>query len=248
MDVDTVSARLLEGIEGAWQAYVEHPLFEAIGDGSVREGQLRFWLLQDIPYLADYVSARQAIAAGLAADPGLRELAERVRADGWADEPGENEEVDFEVELCELLGISDLVERDPYAARPAREGYMNHIARTVAAGHLATMVAAILPCEWGFTEMGERLATRPMSGLPALNRRWIEYYASDEQRARTAVSLDLADALWTRASSEDRLGMRRAFERSVQHQLAVLDAAWREYDPWPAEDRARALGTPIGGW
>jgi thiaminase/transcriptional activator TenA len=231
---------LLADVGDAWRAYVEHPFFRAIGDGTVREGQLRFWLLQDIPYLDGYVAARQAIMAGLAADPALAALDARARGAGWADDEGENEEVDFELELCRALGIEDEAERDRFAARPAREGYMNHIARTVAEGPLSAVVVAILPCEWGFHAMGRRLAAAAAPAAP-LSERWIAYYASDEQALRTAVSLELTDALWARAGEDERTLMRRTFARSVEHQLAVLDAAWRERDPWPSEDRERAL-------
>jgi thiaminase (transcriptional activator TenA) len=234
-------AALLTGAEPAWSEYLGHSFFEAIGDGSIGEGQMLFWLLQDIPYLDAYVAARHAIRAAVDDDASLRHIAERIQKCDWAGQADQNEEIGFELELLALLGFTAKPDRDRFAAGPARAGYIDHITRCTMEGRLSQTVAAIAPCELGFSQMGLRLAERRASGLPALSKRWIEYYASDEQTRRAVVTIDLLSILWDRADGAERTRMVRIFQRSVSHQLAALDAAWRERDPWPEEDRARAL-------
>jgi thiaminase/transcriptional activator TenA len=217
----------------AWRIYVEHPFFAAIADGSITFEQLRFWLEQDLPYLADYEFVRERIVARVQADRAFAALAPSIATPDWVDVAGKAE-VGFEQELLEMIGAGQQVIRR-FDARPAREGYMNHIVRAGYEGTLGEMVAALLPCEWGFTEMAARLEIDRVDDLhPALDR-WIAYYTSDEQRQNTDASVALLERVGELAAVEERERIKKTFLLSVRHQIAVLDAAWKTLDPWPEE-------------
>lgn len=223
----------------AWARFVDHAFFAAIGDGSLSLEQLRFWLEQDLPYLADYESVRTKIAARVNEDPAYRDLAEHVAWDEWVDQAGEGE-VAFEYELLALVGAGRPV-IGRFEARPSREAYMNHIVRVGHEGTIGEMIAALLPCDWGFTETGGRLETKAESNLHPAFALWIEYYTSPAQRANTETSISVLDRAGTLADAAERDRIGWIFLRSVQHQIAVLDAAWRVADPWPEEREALAV-------
>jgi thiaminase (transcriptional activator TenA) len=61
----------------------------------------------------------------------------------------------------------------------ATRAYTDFLLRTAALGDFAELVAALLPCRWGYSELGQRLAQdqRPAGELSA---RWIAMYSGEE--------------------------------------------------------------------
>ena len=62
---------------------------------------------------------------------------------------------------------------------PTTRAYTDFLVRIAATGDYAELVAALLPCMWGFSEIGLTLAAR---GLPADQRyaKWVRIYADPE--------------------------------------------------------------------
>jgi thiaminase len=62
---------------------------------------------------------------------------------------------------------------------PATRAYTDFLLRTAALGDFSELVAALLPCMWGYSELGQRLA---QDRRPAEERyaRWIEMYSGEE--------------------------------------------------------------------
>ena len=96
--------------------------------------------------------------------------------------------------------------------------------RTAATGDFAELAAALLPCMWGYAEIGQRLAAGPR---PADDRyaRWIDTYASAEFAELAAWCRALVDRLAEEAGEAGRERMRRAFETCSRHELGFWDTA-----------------------
>jgi thiaminase/transcriptional activator TenA len=232
------SDKLVARTGRGWERYQRHPFFDALADGSLTRDQFRFWLEQDIPYVAEYGRAREVLAHKVAADPAFAELNAVVEAGSWVDYAGELE-ISFEFEMLRRIGVEP--ERlGRFDALPAREGYLNHVARTALEGSLGELVCALLPCEWGFSEMAERLTGNRVPDLDPVYSDWIDYYTAAEQVANTELSLRILERAAEITTPEEREQMALVFQRSVSHQIAVLDAAWLTADPWP-EERALAV-------
>lgn len=229
-------AGLLRGHVGrAWDLYIDHAFFGAIADGTLARERFTFWLEQDLPYVEEYSRARSVLAQRVAADSRFDDLAGAVSADEWNLYPGEQESA-FELEMLKSIGWEP-APIGRFDARPAREAYINHVARAALEGCVGEVVCALLPCEWGFTEMGRRMSETRVADLSPVYARWIEYYTSPEQLRNTVLSLQLLERAAQVADEEERYQMKHIFHRSVQHQIAVLDAAWAAADPWPDERR-----------
>jgi thiaminase (transcriptional activator TenA) len=110
------------------------------------------------------------------------------------------------------LGIppADL-EREVMA--PTTRGYTDFLLRTATIGDFAELVAALLPCMWGFNEIGHRLAA---SGPPDDQRyeRWIETYASEEFTALIVWLRELTNRIGADLAGAPREWMREAFVTS----------------------------------
>ena len=80
--------------------------------------------------------------------------------------------------LAAELGISAAqLEAEPLA--PTTQGYTDFLVRTAAHGDFAELAAALLPCMWGYAEIGQGLAAEGRSPDQRYAR-WVDAYASAE--------------------------------------------------------------------
>jgi thiaminase/transcriptional activator TenA len=89
---------------------------------------------------------------------------------------------------------------------------------------LFVTLAAMLPCQWGYREIGRTLAS---AGLPAGAHyaAWISEYASDEYGALVDWALARFDVLARDASEDERQLARAAFRESSEWELRFWDVA-----------------------
>jgi thiaminase/transcriptional activator TenA len=126
------------------------------------------------------------------------------------------------------ITVTDL-ERETKA--PACQGYTDFLLRTATTGDFAELIAAMLPCIWGYAEVGQRLAER---GLPDDERyaRWIGMYVSEEFAELGAWCRDLLDRVAERQPPDALKRMETAFVTSSRYELAFWDMAWNG-EQWP---------------
>jgi thiaminase/transcriptional activator TenA len=193
---------------------LDHPFVRGLADGTLPAEAFRRFIRQDYLFLLDYSRALE-LAAGhapvrdvgarlskLARETATRELAlHRAYADEWG------------IEEAEL-------EREQ--PTPATRAYTAFLLDRAGAG-FPEAVAALLPCMWGYSEVGRRL-------VPPRDDRyapWIALYASAEFAELAAWCRDVVDAAALDADEPTRARMREAFATSCRHELAFWEAAWR---------------------
>ncbi|MUW14342.1 thiaminase II [Halorubrum sp. CBA1125] len=206
-----------------WSAILDHPMVRQLGDGSLDEGPFRYWVRQDYVYLVEYA---RVFALGAAKAPDL----DRMGTFAELLESTVNTEMDLHRSYAAQFGIdeTELAATDP---SPTTRAYTDFLVRTAAHGTFGDLVAALLPCMWGFNETGERLADR---GLPDHEQyaAWIELYAGEEFTELTEWCKRLMDEVAADASDPDRRRYRDLFETSAQYEYLFWDAAW-EQEGWP---------------
>jgi thiaminase (transcriptional activator TenA) len=201
-----------------WEAQHAHPFVRGIGDGTLDEAAFRHYIRQDHLFLVDY---GRLLALACARAPELatmRRFAELTQAILVT-------EMDLHRSLAGEWGVAvEELEREP--ATRTTSAYTDFLLRTAALGDFAELVAALLPCMWGYAEIGERLAA---SGPPPHEgyARWIATYADPEFQALAAWCRALTDSLAAERDEPARGRMRDAFVASSRHELAFWDAAWR---------------------
>ena len=213
------SDKLRQAADPIWGAQHEHPFLRGIGEGTLDPDRFRHYVRQDYLFLIEY---GRLLALGCARAPQLQQMTRFA-------------------ELAQAVLTSELELHHSYAAawgiptaaleagRPTAttRAYSDFLLRTAALGDYAELVAALLPCMWGYHELGRRLAER---GRPTnkLYARWIDEYASAEFGALASWCRELADAA---AESGDRARMTEAFLGSSRHELAFWEASWRQEAP-----------------
>jgi thiaminase (transcriptional activator TenA) len=216
----SLAAELRAAAADVWEAQHAHPFVRGVGDGTLDEARFRFYIRQDYRFLIDY---GRLLALGTARAP---RVAEMRRFAGLSQSVLETE-MALHVGFAQRWGIAtDALETEP--AAPATAAYTDFLLRTAALGDYAELVAALLPCMWGYAEIGERLAA---AGMPdhARYTAWIAMYADAEFQALAAWARELTDAAGADAGPGAVARMHAAFRASSEHELAFWEAAWR-YD------------------
>jgi thiaminase (transcriptional activator TenA) len=208
------SADLRRDADAIWQAQHDHPLVRGIGDGTVELERFQRWVKQDYRFLVEYCRLL-ALAAARSPDLGtMRRFAELLQATAVT-------EMDLHRTYAAGFGIEpEELEREEMA--PVTRAYTDFLLRTATLGDLAELAAALLPCMWGFNEIGLRLAER---GRPADERcaAWIDAYADVGFTALAAWCRELVDRLADGAGPAARSRMREAFLVSSRYELAFWD-------------------------
>ena len=210
----------LTGIaEPAWDAIASHSMVEQLGEGTLDEEPFRYWVRQDYCYLIEY---SRVFAHGAAAAPDL----DRMGTFAELLDSTLNTEMDLHRAYAADFGISeaDLEATEP---SPTTRAYTDFLVRVAATGTFGDLVAALLPCMWGFNETAERLAA---GGLPDDDRyaEWIETYTGEEFAELTAWCKGLMDDVAADKSGTERDRYRRLFRTSARYEYRFWDAAWRQ--------------------
>jgi thiaminase (transcriptional activator TenA) len=98
-------------------------------------------------------------------------------------------------------------------------------------GEFPELVAALLPCMWGFSEIGRRLACNPR---PADLRyaKWIDMYASKAFAEMAQWCRDLLDRLASELSESRLQRLEDTFLTSSRYEWLFWEMAWKMED-WP---------------
>ena len=215
--------QLREAADPIWRSQLDHPFVRGIASGDLDPKRFEHWVRQDYLFLIEYcrlfglAAARAPDLATLVAFADLLQATARTEMDlhrGLAAEIG--------------VGAADL-EREEMA--PTTRAYTDFLVRTAATGDFAELCAALLPCMWGFSEIGVSLARSARPDDPRYAS-WIDSYASEEFATLAGWCRDLVDGLAEGAAAPLRERMKAAFVTSSRYELAFWDMAWR-LERWP---------------
>jgi len=168
----TLTERLHQVATPIWQQTLTHPFVTGLGAGTLPLEKFRFYMCQDYVFLIEY-SRLLALATAKAPD-----LATMGRFANLLDATL-NREMALHREFAAQCGISAAALAVTLAA-PTTRAYTDHLVRVAALGNLAEAVAALLPCQWGYCEIGQTLARRGKPATVPFYGQWIEMYASPE--------------------------------------------------------------------
>ena len=112
---------------------------------------------------------------------------------------------------------------------PTTRAYTDFLVRTAADGDMADLLAALLPCAWGYVDVGRRLAE---AGPPEDPRYadWIAQYASDEFAEAAAWLRDELDHEAKGATEEKRTRLTELFLLSSRYEWQFWEMCWHGED------------------
>ncbi|MEX2431283.1 MAG: thiaminase II [Dehalococcoidia bacterium] len=215
--------QLREAAEPIWRAQHEHPFIQGIADGSLDVEKFKHWVRQDYRFLMEY-TRQFAFAAGRAPDLAtmtwLVQLAHETL----------HTELSLHRAYAEKFGVS-VEEMEREALAPTCQAYTDFLVRTAATGSFPEAIGALLPCMWGFSELGKRVAEH---AAPDDERyaEWVAMYASGEFAELAAVCRGIMDRVAEGLPERDLDAVKRAFLTSSRYEYLFWEMAWRQ-EQWP---------------
>ncbi len=207
-----------------WEAQHNHPFVRGIGDGSLDLEKFKFWVRQDYLFLIDYARLL-ALAVARAPDlPTMRRFADLVHSTLSV-------EMELHRSYAAEFGISG-EELEAEEKAPTTRAYTDFLLRVAALGDFPELIAALLPCMWGFSDIGHHLA---QAARPSDERysKWIEIYSSSEFAEVADWCRSLVDQLASELPEDILRRMEEAFLTSSRYECQFWDMAWRQ-ERWPA--------------
>lgn len=213
--------RMADSSGELWLRMQDHPFVREIGLGTLADERFIFYLRQDYVYLVEFCRLT-AVAAAKAPDletmTRFKDILKLII----------EEEMDLHRTLCGRHGISpselELTRPAPYCL-----AYTGYLLSTAWSGSFADLLAALLPCAWGYHEVGVRLKARGLPDVPQY-REWIETYASPEMKELTDYLRSLIEREAKHAAEEKLVRWCGIFARSVEFEVMFWEMSYRKLD------------------
>jgi len=185
-----------------------------IAAGDLDETRFRSWLVQDYLFLLDYVRLFALAAARAPGTDSLGRLVDLAHSTF-------HQELSLHRAYAAEFGLSE-ADLDRAEKTPVCAAYTDLLLRTAATADFVEVLAAVLPCMWGYSELGRAIAA---GGLPAepRYRRWVQTYADPGFAALAAWCAALLDRAAEGLPAANVAACERAFA-TLGHELAFWDA------------------------
>jgi thiaminase/transcriptional activator TenA len=214
---------LFTAAKPVWDAQLAHPFVAGIADGTLETERFANWVRQDYRYLKEF--ARIFAWAVIKAD--------RLDVMGWHASALNlvlNTEMALHRSYAERFGITaGQLEAEPMW--PTTRAYTDFLLRTAADGDLADLMAALLPCAWGYVYIGAQMVRRP---APADQRyaEWIAQYASAEYAEFSEWLKAEMNRLTEGALPAKRARLTELFVLSSRYEWQFWQMCWHG-ERWP---------------
>ncbi len=197
-----------------------HPFVTGIGDGTLAVERFRFYIEQDYVFLVEY-SRVLALAVAKGRDlPGMGQFAELLHATL-------NVEMALHRGYAAKFGITEAA-LACIAAAPTTYAYTRHLLTVAYAGTIAEIGAALLPCQWGYGEIGRALAAAGAPKNRPLYAEWIGIYAGVEYHELVARLIATFDTLAAQEGDAGRARLAEIFRISSHYEWAFWEMSWRQ--------------------
>ena len=206
-----------------WEADLKHPFVLGMADGTLPKEKFKFYLIQDYLFLLDY---SRVFAYGVikAHDEATMAMFSQLVNETL------NTEMDLHRGYCQKFGIT-AAEMEAAPMAPTTHAYTRHVLNVAETGTLADLVAGVLPCQWGYAEIGTTLAKQGGSPEP-LYQEWIDMYASPEFLSLGKWLRSLLNDLAAEYSVSEKERIKNYFLQSSRYEylfweMAYTQEAWK---------------------
>jgi thiaminase/transcriptional activator TenA len=210
-EIQSEYSQIREGI-------LAHPFIAGVGNGSLNVENFKHYVLQDYVYLVDY---SRVLAIAVARAPDLDTMSWFA---GLLYETL-NAEMDLHRAYCLEFGISRQ-QLENTIPSPTTISYTSFLLKTAYQGTFGELIAALLPCQLGYWEIGQHLSNQGKPYDAPLYSQWIDMYSSKEFGILASTIGDLANRIYDIVGHEERLCMKGAYLTGVRFEHLFWDMAY----------------------
>lgn len=209
---------LFAAAEPVWRAQLEHPFVRGLADGSLEEERFKRWVLQDYRYLKEFA---RVFAWAVAKAPDLASMS-------WYAEVLHltlNTEMELHRRYAARFGLTPQdLEAEPMW--PTTRAYTDFLVRVAADGDMLDLLAALLPCAWGYVYLAHAMAAGPLPPDQRY-RDWITQYASPEFAQASDRLRGELDRLAEGIGEEKRARLVELFLISSRYEWQFWEMCWQ---------------------
>ena len=205
------------------EAMMKHPFVLGIGDGSLSEDRFRHFMTQDYLFLIDYA---RILAMGTVKAPDLDTMS-------WfagAVDHILNTEMELHRTYCATIGIS-ASELESTRHAPTTYSYTSYLIRVAQIGSFGELIAAIVPCIWGYWQVGEMLAQASEPKNAPHYAEWIRMYAGEDSRTVALEAREICNQIAQNSNQAETQAMREAYITCTRYERAFWQMAW-DLEDW----------------
>ena len=206
-------------VDPLWRKEHNHPFVQGIGDGTLAVDKFQYYLKQDFVFLIGF---SRAIAIAIAKANNLDDMSwfSRLLNETL------NTEMDLHFSYCREFGLSE-EEIAQTVPSPTTEAYINHLLQVANNGTTLETAVAILPCSWGYSEIGKKLEAQGLPTEAPLYSRWIEMYSSPDFEELAKDLRNFIDREHDKLHEDGRMKLVNIFFKSSEYEYRFWDAAFR---------------------
>ena len=205
------------------EAMMRHPFVLGIGDGTLSGDRFRHFMTQDYVYLIDYA---RCLAMGTVKAPDLDTMS-------WfagAVDHILNTEMELHRTYCAQIGIS-ATELEATRHAPTTYSYTSYLLRVAQIGSFGELIAALVPCIWGYWQVGEMLSKQGEPPHAPQYAEWIQMYAGDESRTVALEARAICNRVAETAGSQELAAMQEAYVTCTRYEREFWQMAW-DLEEW----------------
>src|SRR3972149_6239461 len=217
------SEQLRKAGHSIWEANFNNPFVQGIGQGTLPVDKFVFFLEQDYAFLMEYCRFFGLILAKAGNLEEMKKFSQILQATLTL-------EMDLHRRVCSDFGITAKRLEETKAA-PFNLGYTSYLLKTVYQRDTADAMATLLPCLWGYNEIGLRLKEQ---GLPQAKhyKEWILTYSSSDFTELTDWCKGWIDNCAIGQSADRLKRLEEIFLTTSGWEYLFWEMAWHKLE-WP---------------
>jgi thiaminase/transcriptional activator TenA len=216
--MSTFCDHLYDEVEDIWQAQLEHPFVRGIGRGDLDVEVFKNWVRQDYLYLKEF---SRVFAWGAAKANQLEEM----QFFAGALDLTLNTEMDLHRSYAERFGI-EADELEQTEMWPTTRAYTDFLVRVAADGDFAELLAALLPCAWGYAWLGRRLEETVDEPDDERYADWIATYTDEDFQGAADHLRQLMNQHGGQLPAGKQQDLVDLFVLSSQYELEFWQMCW----------------------
>ncbi len=201
-----------------WKQEHDHPFVVGIGNGTLPADRFEYYLKQDYVFLIEF---SRVIAIAVAKAPTPMEMT-------WFSEllnETLHTEMDLHISYCQDFGLSkDEILSTPMS--PTTHSYTRHMLEAAYSGNFLDAAVGILPCSWGYSEIGKSLLSKGLPAHSPHHSRWIEMYSSPEFESLAVTLRDIIDKATVGLPDSRLIKLEEIFIMSSRYEYRFWEAAY----------------------
>ena len=218
-----LSDQLRNKAEPIWDQILNHKFITGLGDGSLPLDRFKFYLRQDYLFLVEYARVLAIASAKAPNLEGMTRFATLLHATL-------SQEMNLHRRYCAGFGINEDDLKDTKIS-PATSNYANYLLAVAHQDTVREIAASLLPCQWGYYEIGLKLAAEGDLSDSNPYAEWIKTYSSEEFRDLTDWLRGYLDKLGQGISPANRKHLEETFLMSCRYeyqfwQMGLSKESW----------------------